>query len=562
MPESANSQSSSHPIIKLSREWWRGAVLYQIYPRSFYDTKKDDIGDLNGITEKLDYIASLGVDAVWISPFFKSPMKDYGYDVSDYRDIDPMFGTLDDFKTLLAKAHDLNLKIIIDLVLSHTSDQHPWFTEKPEYYVWADPLPDMFGARVPPNNWVSVFGGSAWEWHEGRQQFYLHNFLKEQPDLNYHNPDVQQEALDIAKFWLDIGVDGFRLDVINFLFHDPELRNNPPRPPELGAATQFEGDDPYSQQSHIYDKSRPENLTFIHRLRTLMDKYEDRFTVGEIGDDHPYDRAAEYTQGHEYLNTCYNTHLMSGTHKALPANLIRDPVEIFALAKGGSWPSWAFSNHDVVRAASRWHENGNGFDHDPRLSKMLIALLGSLRGTAFLYQGEELGLPEAKLKFEDLQDPWGKHLWPKWQGRDGCRTPMPWTKDVKRKQWLPVPEEHIALNVDHQEKDEDSTLNFTREFLKWRKTQPALILGEIEFLKTENEKLLAFTRSTNNQKILCVFNLGDKPLQTTSLHGLSVQSTFTEMDHTHKACDDEKIIKPYGFSFTEEASESSPDLFS
>ncbi len=515
----------------MTTEWWRGAAIYQIYPRSFHDTKNDNVGDLNGITDKLDYIASLGVDAVWISPFFKSPMKDYGYDVSDYRDIDPMFGTLDDFKTLLSKAHELDLKIIIDLVLSHTSDQHPWFTEKPEYYVWADPLPDMFGARVPPNNWVSVFGGSAWEWHEGRQQYYLHNFLKEQPDLNYHNPDVQQEALDIAKFWLDLGVDGFRLDVINFLFHDKELRNNPPRPPELGAATQFEGEDPYSEQSHIYDKSRPENLDFVHRLRKLMDEYKDRFTVGEIGDDHPYDRAAEYTEGRNYLNTSYNMHLMSGAHKDLTAALIRNPVETFALAKGGSWPSWAFSNHDVVRAASRWLPNSNGFDHDPAFSKMLIALLGALRGTAFLYQGEELGLPEVKLKFEDLHDPWGKHLWPAWQGRDGCRTPIPWSKNTPRKQWLPVPDEHMALNVKDQEKDENSVLNFTRKFLAWRKDQPALISGAIEFLDTNHEKLLRFKRICAAQTLICTFNLG------------------------HKKIGD---LKPYDFSFSETEADSAP----
>ena len=238
-------------------DWWRGACIYQIYPRSFYDSNGDGIGDLNGITDHLDYVAELGVDGIWISPFFTSPMKDFGYDVADYRDVDPIFGTLDDFKTLLHKAHDLNLKIIIDLVLSHTSDQHPWFTEKPEYYVWADPKPDMFGVLTPPNNWVSVFGGPAWTWHEEREQFYLHNFLKEQPDLNFHNPDVQQEALDAAQFWLDMGVDGFRLDVVNFYVHDKELRDNPPRDADLGPAVQFEGDDPYSQQNHIYDKSRP-----------------------------------------------------------------------------------------------------------------------------------------------------------------------------------------------------------------------------------------------------------------------------------------------------------------
>ena len=499
----------------MSESWWKGAFIYQIYPRSFYDTNNDGIGDLPGITEKLDYIASLGVDGIWISPFFTSPMKDFGYDVSDYRDVDPMFGTLEDFKTLLTRAHDLKLKIIIDLVLSHTSDQHPWFTEKPEYYVWADPKPDMFGERIPPNNWVSIFGGSAWEWYEERQQYYLHNFLKEQPDLNFHNPDVQAEALDIAKFWLDMGVDGFRLDTVNFYFHDRELRDNPPRDQALGAATQFEGEDPYSAQNHIYDKSRPENLEFIKRLQSLCDKYS-AFTIGEIGDDHPYQRAAEYTAP-GLLNTCYNPQMMSGKHKPLTADLIRTPIET-ALKEGG-WPSWAFSNHDVVRAASRWHENGDGFSHDPALSKMLIALLGCLYGTAFLYQGEELGLPETRLEFEDLQDPWGKHLYPEWQGRDGCRTPIPWTDQKPEKSWLPVPETHDPLNAETQENEKRSVLKFTRRFLNWRKDQSALKTGDIIFNSAEDETVLSFKRHNKQQSINCSFNL--KAPYTFSIDGFS-----------------------------------------
>lgn len=526
----------------MATEWWRGACIYQIYPRSFCDTDADGIGDLPGITQKLEYVASLGVDGIWISPFFTSPMKDYGYDVADYRDVDPMFGTLNDFKTLLARAHDLDLKIIIDLVLSHTSDQHPWFKDKPEYYVWADPKPDMFGERVPPNNWISVFGGSAWEWNEEREQYYLHNFLKEQPDLNYHNPDVQKEALDITKFWLDMGVDGFRLDVINFLFHDQELRDNPPRDPALGAATQFEGEDLYSTQTHIYDKSRPENLDFIRKLRKLMDEYDERFTVGEIGDDHPYKRAAEYTNGHCLLNTCYNTHLMGGAHKDPDANLLRKPVERFAKAEGGSWPSWAFSNHDVVRVASRWHPHGDGFTHDPHLSKMLIALLGCLRGTIFIYQGEELGLPEAKLKFEDLQDPWGKVTWPEWQGRDGCRTPIPWTDTPRDNSWLPMPDYHLPLNVKAQEADSDSTLNFTREFLKWRAEQDCLKTGDIAFHDIYDDNILAFERDGKEKSMLCLFNLSDQ--EATMPTNLDTNGeVFFPKDTPQNAA----ALPPYGF---------------
>jgi alpha-glucosidase len=492
-------------------EWWRGALMYQIYPRSFKDSNGDGIGDLPGITSKLDYVADLGVDGIWISPFFKSPMKDFGYDVSDYRDIDPLFGTMADFDALLARAHDLNLKVIIDLVLSHTSDQHPWFIEsansksnpKSDWYVWADPDKD----GKPPNNWVSVFGGPAWTFHEGRGQYYLHNFLKEQPDLNFHNPDVQQAALDVAKFWLERGVDGFRLDVVNFYFHDQQLRNNPPRETGLAFATQFEGDDPYSAQQHIYDKSQPENLAFIKRLRRLMDQYPDRMTVGEIGDDEPYARAAQYTAGNALLDTCYNTHMMSGAHKTLTPEIIREPLEKFAQEPGNGWPSWAFSNHDVVRAASRWHEYGDGFSHDPLLSKMLIMLLGCLRGTVFLYQGEELGLPEAKLAFEDLHDPWGKHLWPAWQGRDGCRTPMPWNEQpTGQKPWLPVPESHKSMNVQAQQQDPQSVMNFVKSFIHWRKDNAAMRSGEIIW-QDAPENLLMFERKIESEHYLCVFNL-------------------------------------------------------
>ncbi|MBX2833500.1 MAG: alpha-glucosidase family protein [Micavibrio sp.] len=485
-------------------EWWRGAAFYQIYPRSFLDTNNDGTGDLPGITQKLEYIASLGIEGIWISPFYKSPMKDYGYDVSDYRDVDPMFGTIEDFDELLAKSHDLGMKVIIDLVLSHTSNQHPWFDEKPEYYVWADAKAD----GSPPNNWVSVFGGSAWEWCAHRGKYYLHNFLREQPDLNFHNPDVQEEALAACRFWLDRGVDGFRLDVINFLFHDEMLRNNPPRDPSLGVATQFEGDDPYSQQSHIYDKSRPEMLPFLERLRGVMDEYPDKMTLGEISCDNVFERTAEYTAAGR-LNTAYNTDLMAGVHKDLSSSLIINPIEA-ALRQGG-WPSWAFSNHDVVRAASRWLPDGDGFSHDPEFSKMLIGLLGCLYGTAFYYQGEELGLPEARLKFEELHDPWGIHLWPEWQGRDGCRTPIPWVDNMPDNGWLPVPDSHKALSVEKESLSENSTLNFTKKFLNWRKDQTCLKLGDIRFLETPNDKILHIVREYEGESRNCIFNFSAVP---------------------------------------------------
>jgi alpha-glucosidase len=530
--------------------WWKGAVFYQVYPRSFLDTNGDGIGDLNGITEKLDYIASLNVDGVWISPFFPSPMKDFGYDVSNYRDIDPIFGTLTDFDALLARAHALDLKIIIDLVLSHTSDQHPWFHDpaKKDWYVWADPKPDMFGKRVPPNNWVSVFGGPAWTYDERYGQYYLHNFLKDQPDLNFHNPQVQNEVLDIARFWLERGIDGFRLDVVNFYFHDPELRDNPPRPEDLGAATQFEGEDPYSQQLHIYDKSRPENLVFLRRLRALMNEYPGTMTVGEIGDDYPYERAAEYTAGDDLLHTTYNTQMMGGRQKTLHAGMIRQPVEEFLRQPGNGWPSWAFSNHDVVRAASRWHVGGDGFSQNPQLSKMLVALLGCLYGTVFLYQGEELGLPEARLNFEDLHDPWGKNLWPAWQGRDGCRTPMPWTSlngFSHAKPWLPVPDPHKTICVEKQETEKNSVLSLTRAFLRWRRTMPALQQGRIEFLDTGDENILGLSRTDDENRIVCLFNLSDQERKI-SLRESSLTPCFD--DNTSATINGPDVdFRPYGF---------------
>lgn len=489
-------------------EWWRGGVFYQIYPRSFVDSNKDGIGDLKGIISKLDYIADLGVEGLWISPFFKSSMKDYGYDVSDYTDIDPLFGTRDDFRTLLDQAHQRGVKIIVDIVMSHTSEEHPWFKEssssrknpKADWYVWANPNPD----GTPPNNWLSVFGGSAWQFNVHRGQYYMHNFLKEQPDLNYNNPEVVQAMLDQCRYWLDFGVDGFRLDVINFCTHDKQLRNNPPRN-DGGMATQLEFPDAYAMQWHIHDKSRPENMDLVRKLRALLNEYPGTTSLAEIGDDHGVKLAAEYTATPDTLHMAYSFALMASKGNVPPASFFRARLEEQKAEPGDSWPAWAMSNHDVVRTASRW--SGTDYGHDPRLSKMLIALLTTLRGTPFIYQGEELGLPEADIAFEDILDPWGKYLYPKWKGRDGCRTPMPWNAQPDQNTWLPTPSTHAPLNAAAQSADKDSVLNFTKEFLKWRKTKPALITGDIDFIDTDDEGILAFERRADNETILCVFNL-------------------------------------------------------
>ena len=324
-------------------DWWRGGVIYQVYPRSFCDADNDGVGDLAGVRSKLDYLKALGVDGVWLSPFFKSPMRDFGYDVSDYCDVDPIFGALADFDSLLADAHENGLKLIIDQVYSHTSDQHAWFKEsrlsrdnpKADWYVWADAKPD----GGPPNNWISLFGGQAWSWDTRRRQYYLHNFLAEQPDLNFHNPDVRAAILETAKFWLDRGVDGFRLDVANFYFCDRALRDNPPKRPEGGFAR------PYHHQRHLYDRSQPENLVFMEELRRLADRYENRMTVAEIGSDSYIARSIEYTEPGR-LHTAYNFLLLE--NGPLTPALIREALESWT--SDSAWPSWSFSNHDVVRA--------------------------------------------------------------------------------------------------------------------------------------------------------------------------------------------------------------------
>lgn len=497
-------------------DWWKGAVIYQIYPRSFADSNNDGIGDLKGITEKLDYIADLGVDAIWLSPFYKSPMKDYGYDVADYCDVDPMFGTIDDFKKMLDKAHKLDMKIIIDFVLTHSSNQHAWFQEsrtsrtnpKADWYIWADPKAD----GSPPNNWQAHFGGSSWTFDIRRGQYYFHNFLAEQPDINLRSAGARKAIFDAARFWLDMGVDGFRLDAALHYFCKPDLEDNPPNPNP--SASWFEHPTPFSMQIHENDIDVPETLAFMEELRALMDEYDDRMGVAEIGGERGVKLAAQYTDGPRRIHTAYNFSLITG--EKITASKIKNALIEFISQPGEGWPSWAFSNHDVPRVASRWHPDKTPGAHDPRFSKMLMALLCSLYGSIFIYEGEELGLPEAQIPFDRLHDPWGKFLYPVWQGRDGCRTPMPWRGNEKHagfsktEPWLPVPESHRSLAVDKQEKDPESTLHFCRRFLRWRKENPALMKGEIKFIETGDENVLCFTRSLDGNKILCLFNLSDR----------------------------------------------------
>ncbi|MDP5145297.1 alpha glucosidase [Shewanella sp. ULN5] len=492
--------------------WWRGGIIYQVYPRSLMDSNDDGVGDLQGIIAKLDYISSLNVDAIWISPFFRSPMKDFGYDISDYRDIDPMFGTMADFDELIAKAHGLNIKIIIDQVLSHTSDQHDWFEQsrqnrtnpKADWYVWADPKED----GSAPNNWLAIFGGCAWEWEPRRQQYFLHNFLKSQPDLNFHCDELRQAVLDNVEFWLKKGVDGFRLDAITFCYHDEQLRDNPAKPKDQRQGRGFSEDNPYAYQYHYYNNTRPQTVGFIEELRALINRYPGAVTLGEVSSEDSLATMAEYTQGDDRLHMAYSFELLTDDFSAA---YIRQTVEELEASIGDGWPCWAIGNHDVQRVATRW---GKG-ETNPDLVKMLNGMLFSLRGSICSYQGEELGLTEAPIEFDQLQDPFGITFWPMFKGRDGCRTPMPWTKDAEQAgfstaaPWLPIPLAHAENAVDTQETDPKSILNSYRHFLAWRKQQPILISGDIHFVNT-NESILAFERHFEEKKMLVLFNLSNQ----------------------------------------------------
>ncbi|MFD2167927.1 alpha-glucosidase [Thalassotalea euphylliae] len=535
----------------LEQPWWRGAVIYQIYPRSFMDANNDGIGDLRGIIQKLPYIKSLGVDAIWISPFFKSPMKDFGYDISDYRDVDPMFGTMDDFDDLMAEAKQKDIKVVIDQVLSHTSDQHEWFIEskssrtnpKADWYVWADAKPD----GSPPNNWLSIFGGVAWQWEPRRQQYYLHNFLTEQPDLNFHNPEVRQHVLDNVEYWLKKGVDGFRLDAINFCFHDAQLRDNPAKPENERKGRGFSEDNPYAYQYHYFNNTQPENVSFMEDIRALMDKYPGVVTLGEISSEDSLLTMAQYTKGNKRLHMAYSFELL--TEDSSP-KYIRQTIEELEANLSDGWPCWAIGNHDVQRVATRWNKVDKT-KANPAQVKMFNAMLSSLRGSVCSYQGEELGLVEADIPFELLQDPYGITFWPNFKGRDGCRTPMPWTNEAAKggfsaadSTWLPVVEPHINQAVSTQENDSDSMLNHYRAFLAWRKEQPTLRYGDIEFLEASDE-LLVFVRTYEGQATLAAFNFSTETQQYHIAHNLKLEALNVPGFDVAKLTGSELMLAPF-----------------
>ena len=510
-----SSISIVEPDVVVDKDWWRGAVIYQIYPRSYQDSNHDGVGDLAGIKDRLEHIAELGADAVWISPFFKSPMKDFGYDVSNYKDIDPMFGDLFAFDELIEHAHALDLKVMVDLVLSHTSDQHSWFAQsassrdndRHDWYVWADGKPD----GGPPNNWLSIFGGPGWSWHSTRCQYYQHNFLSSQPDLNFHNRDVQDALLDVAHFWLDRGVDGFRLDTINFYFCDAELRDNPALAPELRNADIAPEVNPYNHQEHLYDKNRPENIDFLKRFRAVLDTYPAATSVGEVGDaQYGMQILKDYTSHNDRVHMCYTFDFLSAE---LPtAQRVAEVLQKFESEAGDSWVCWAFSNHDVVRHATRWKIPKKQYAQH---LKMLASLLMSMRGSVCLYQGEELGLPEADIPFERLVDPYGIAFWPKFKGRDGCRTPMVWDHDSENagfstvEPWLPISEVHKRLAVSQQAGDKNSLLEHYRRFLTFRTECQPLIKGTLHDISVISN-VLSFLRTEGDETVYCGFNMGSE----------------------------------------------------
>ncbi|MBI5163343.1 MAG: alpha-glucosidase [Magnetospirillum sp.] len=478
-------------------KWAEGAVVYQVCPRSFMDGDGDGVGDLPGLIERLSYIAALGVDAVWLAPFFASPMRDFGYDVADYTAIDPLFGDIEDFDRLIAAAHRAGLKVVIDQVWAHSSDCHPWFldsrssrhAEKSEWYVWADAKPD----GTPPNNWLSVFGGGAWTWEPRRRQYYLHHFLASQPALNWRHPEVEQALLAAGAFWRQRGVDGFRLDAVDFLLHDPALRDNPPRPLTVPPSR------PFAMQQHRHDMGQPELPDLFERIRA---RFPGLLLVAELSSEpDPLARCTAFT-GPERLSQAYTLALMK---RPFTAEGIRAWIaEAEAMCPHGGL-AWAFSNHDVTRVVSRW---GDG---SPAAARMLLALLLSLRGGICLYQGEELGLTEADLPFQALRDPFGLAFFPDFKGRDGCRTPMPWQEAAPAAgfstavPWLPIPDTHRPLAVERQNADPASVLHFARRMLAFRRRRTALRTGALRLIESA-PTVVAFERGNADDRVLCLFN--------------------------------------------------------
>lgn len=488
--------------------WWKEAVVYQIYPRSFKDSNGDGVGDLQGIIDKLDYLNgspdSLGVDAIWLSPINPSPMVDFGYDISDYEDIDPVFGDLKTFKKLLKEAHKRDIKVIMDLVINHTSDQHPWFIEsrssknnkKRDWYIWHDAIDGK-----PPNNWMAAFGGNAWEWDEKTRQYYYHGFTKEQPDLNWRNPDVKKAIFKMIAHWLDMGVDGFRLDVVNYYIKDKKLRDNP--------KDYFKGLRPYDIQHHIYDRDRPKVHSILKSFRKLLDSYEgDRMSVGEVFIEPPGNpklATSYYGDNGDELHMAFNFAFL---YCKWDANKFKDAIAALEKElKPGDWPNYTLSNHDQIRHIKRYEK---GKETIPRM-KIAAMLMLTLRGTPFLYYGEEIGMEDQSIPKDQIQDPLGKMYWPIFNGRDKSRLPMCWNSSEyagfsKTKPWLPMNKNYKKINVEVEIPKQDSLLNTYKKLLSIRRESNVLRKGDIRLLDDPNGKVLAYFRIYKKNRLLVLLN--------------------------------------------------------
>lgn len=525
----------------MNAPWWRGATIYQVYVRSFADSDGDGVGDFAGLIAKLDYIAALGVDAIWLSPIHPSPNRDWGYDVSDYDTVKPEYGAEADFDRLLAEAHARGLKVITDEVLAHTSDEHPWFRdsleggEKADWYVWAPARED----GTAPNNWLSAFGGPAWSYQPLRRECYHHKFLRQQPKLNWCNPQAREALLAVLDRWLARGVDGFRLDVANAFLHDSTLANNLPVPtPER---TAWHWSHAANLQLHCHDSNLEANLSVLNEIRRRVERYPDRFVMGEFSEEP--ELSGGFASPAKGLHSGYSFPLLLADK--LTPSLIRGHYDRLAQYPD-HWPSIAFSNHDVVRAPTRF----GGGNSSPGLARLLLALLLSLRGTILLYQGEELGLPEAELRRDQLKDPVGDLYFPFSRGRDGCRTPIPWNDKAANlgftigTPWLPLSGDHRALAVSVQEQNDQSTLAYARKLLAVRRKSAALRLGDIEFMECP-APLLVYIRAHENERVMCVFNMSaeQSSFQHALLKGavpLAVSHNLVELSH------DVLGLAPYG----------------
>ncbi|MDF3820854.1 alpha-glucosidase [Leptospira sp. 96542] len=493
--------------------WWKEAVIYQIYPRSFKDSNGDGVGDLEGVIQKLDYLAgnkdSLGIDAIWLSPVNPSPMYDFGYDISDYEEIDPVFGDIPTFKRLLKEAHKRDIKIIMDLVVNHTSHLHPWFIEsrssknspKRDWYIWEKP-----NHGNPPNNWLGAFGGSGWEYDKRTGEYYFHSFLKEQPDLNWRNPEVEDAIFKMIRYWLDMGVDGFRLDVVNLYVKDEFLRNN--------VSYFMKGPRPYDKQVHAYDRDRPEMHGILKRMRKLLDSYPDkRMFVGEIMQDFPGNvlLPATYCGNNDELHLAFNFMFLFSPWKAEKFYQI---IKDFESALGDSnWPNYTLSNHDFPRHITRYEKGKNTLLR----AKLAACMMLTLRGTPFLYYGEEIGMKRQKVPYRQIQDPVGKKYWPFHPGRDPERIPMPWdgsdnTGFTTGKPWLPFYSEASFVNVQAQMEDKSSLWHVYKKLLQLRKERKSLRKGSLKILLSKDKQVLYYRRREGKDETYVFLNFSDEPV--------------------------------------------------